>query len=268
MPDGYWIKDNIWQAMRRWDQESKDGGKVNLQFIGPPSSGKTTLGLKFAELMDRPVFQMNVPTITEPLDWIVQPDLTSGNLERKATAFAQAIRTPRAVCLLDECSWLTDERLLAPLFAITDSRRATYIQGLGQVSVAQDVVFWSSANVGASFQGAQTLNPAWRSRFRMVKLEIPPRKVVAIILQRMVANLDAPTATLFAEILHTAREESAETPVDLRQVIAAAQDIAYGAMFDDAIEMTFGHAFDDGETGDNRESIRRIVDSCRGRTGG
>jgi len=131
---------------------------------------------------------------------------------------------------------------------------------VGEINVALGVVFWAAANVGERFQGAQPLNPAWRSRFDVLRLAFPSQPVLEAILARALDGVDkgAYHAHLLSRIGVQARRNPIST-VDVRQLLSAAAHLAAGADLNEAIAASFQSAFDSADSDAGEVAIREAV---------
>jgi MoxR-like ATPase len=149
----------------------------NILFLGHSGGGKTLTARTLAKVYNRPFFKFNLGAMQDARSALI------GNTQYnpdKGTFFAQsefitAITTPRAVVLLDEITRASQDAeniLLTPLDADQRYIRVDENPDTPIVEVAEGVVFFATANVGAEYYSTRLIDRATKDRFTTI-VEIP-----------------------------------------------------------------------------------------------
>lgn len=237
---GYRIESRVRRKIERIIQESETGASVNLLTIGPSGSGKTTLAYHIAGLLGRPLAKINMQMISEAsqLYGFREANPVEGTTYRLGQ-FPIAISKEGCVVLLDDVAHTHDRTITNALLPALDFTRALWLDYLGEwIKVAPKVIIIGTGNQGHQYGGAMKLDRAIVSRFESkIYMGHPPESVVVDVLTERtgVGSQDAQRLARFAAQL---RDSRSQIEVDMRGLLAAAKDMAYGASYFEAIVYT------------------------------
>jgi len=216
------------------------GEPQNLLLIGPSGCAKTTLAFHIAGMLGRPLAKINMQMITEASQvyGFREANAVEGTTY-KLGQFPIAVSTEGCIVLLDDVAHVHDRTITNGLLPALDFTRVVWIDYLGEfIKVAPKVIIIGTGNQGYQYGGATKLDRAVVSRFEnRIYMSHPPEDVVVDILtERTGINAsDAQRLARFAKLLRDAR---APVEVDMRGLLAAAKDMAYGASYFDAVTYT------------------------------
>jgi nitric oxide reductase NorQ protein len=240
----FWISPLNRDRLSRIATRSEKGDIVNVLIRGPKGCGKTTLAREFASLYHRPFHEVHCGALVDAEQWFGKDRLNGGETWYRKARFIQGIETPFSVNLLDEINRAHPEVLNA-VFGILDWRRSIWSDDLGyEVKVAKGVVFFATINEGEDYYGINPLDSALRDRFpRAIKLDYPPRREEAKILQRQ--GLDKERADKLALFAHTLRKATSSVPVSTRQLLVATDELKDGASLRESVETAIINGIED-----------------------
>lgn len=136
----------------------------NVRLTGPQGCGKTETAVFFAAKYERPIYIVNCAVVRENKDWFGFKSVKDGNVIWVESDFVRAVNLPNCVIVLDEFNRL-HSTVVNSLMPLLDRRRQTYIDEMGDLKVAEGVVFFATTNVGHSFTGTFTMDSAHQDRF-------------------------------------------------------------------------------------------------------
>ena len=149
----------------------------NIEFRGASGGGKTLTAKTLAEVYKRPFFKFNLGAMSDARTSLI------GNTHYKpesGTFFAQsdfitAITTPYSVVLLDELSRMSNDAeniLLTVLDADQRYIRIDENPDCPIIEVAEGVVFFATASIGAEYTSTRIIDRATADRFTTI-VDIP-----------------------------------------------------------------------------------------------
>jgi MoxR-like ATPase len=146
------------------------GSRKNLLVTGPTGCGKTEGANHYAATRKRPAITIDCTQLVEPTDAFGAMIAESGTTRFVPSAMTEALATTDAVVILDEVN-RAHPKVLNSLFSILDGRGSARIDcvldGNGdpiEVQCASNVVIVMTANIGASYRGAQRMDDAFINR--------------------------------------------------------------------------------------------------------
>lgn len=167
----FWPELDRWFHVRRNDtimlecieDMSKDDPQ-NVRLTGPQGCGKTELSVYYSAKYERPIYIVNCAVVRENKDWFGFKTVKDGTVSWVESDFVRAVRMNRCVIVLDEFNRL-HSTVVNSLMPLLDRRRQTFIDEMGELKVAPEVVFFATTNVGHSFTGTFTMDSAHQDRF-------------------------------------------------------------------------------------------------------
>lgn len=164
-------KDSAWHhAFEALDLAHVAGSRKNLLVTGPTGCGKTEGANHYAATRKRPAITIDCTQLVEPTDAFGAMIAEEGTTRFVPSKMCEALATTDAVVILDEVN-RAHPKVLNSLFSILDGRGSARIDcvldGDGnpvEVKVASNVVIVMTANIGASYRGAQRMDDAFINR--------------------------------------------------------------------------------------------------------
>lgn len=138
------------------------------QLVGPAGCGKTTFGIQYAARFKRPCFIVDCQTLREGLSLFGNKTVDKDGIKWIFSRFVEAVRTPKAVVILDELNRVAPMSMNTSL-PLLDDRRSLWFDEAGQeIKVADGVTFFTTMNQGAEFTGTEGHDLALDDRFEYV----------------------------------------------------------------------------------------------------
>ncbi|MCD6274380.1 MAG: MoxR family ATPase [Deltaproteobacteria bacterium] len=157
---------------------------VNLLVVGKQGCGKSSLVSQFAARHQRPLATFQVGILSEPGQLFGELRLKDGETYYQQFLFPQAISTPNCVIHLEEINRPEHPKALNMLFSILSDDRQAWLDDLGNVKVADGVVFFATLNEGEEFSGTEMLDAALRDRFYVISMDYLPLDIEKEVLIR------------------------------------------------------------------------------------
>lgn len=223
---------------------------VNILVTGKQGCGKSSLVRQFAAAYHRPLATFQVGILAEPGQLFGEHTLVDGETRYRPFLFPQAIQTPGCVIHLEEINRPEHPKALNILFSLLADDRQVWIDEMGSIKVANDVVIFATMNEGDEFVGTEMLDPALRDRFYTILMDYLPAEVEKEVLTQK-TGIVKDQAHEIINIINRMRGH-AEMPVDIstRSSLMIAELMAAGASLREAI--TFSMQID-------REQLESIL---------
>jgi nitric oxide reductase NorQ protein len=157
---------------------------VNLLVVGKQGCGKSSLVSQFAARHRRPLATFQVGILSEPGQLFGELRLKDGETYYQQFLFPRAIATPNCVIHLEEINRPEHPKALNMLFSILSDDRQAWLDDLGNVKVADGVIFFATLNEGEEFSGTEMLDAALRDRFYVISMDYLPLDVEKEVLIR------------------------------------------------------------------------------------
>ena len=138
---------------------------VNILTTGNQGCGKSSLVRQFSYIYNRPMVTFQIGLLLESGQLFGQTRLKEGETYYQEFLFPKAIQTPGCVVHLEEINRTESPHALNELFSVLSEDRSIWIDELGFMEVAPQVMFFATMNEGDEFTGTEVLDAALRNRF-------------------------------------------------------------------------------------------------------
>ena len=230
----YFILDEDRENLERFHKMSQRH-PVNILTTGTQGCGKSTLVRQFAHIYQRPMATFQVGLLLESGQLFGQQRLKGGETYYQEFLFPKAIQTPGCVVHLEEINRSETPHALNELFSVLSEDRSIWIDELGFVEVAPQVMFFATMNEGDEFTGTEALDAALKDRFYRIHLEYLPHDVEKEVLVRK-TGLDPSQTDEVLRIVNAIRNnEQLGIGVSIRHSLMIAELVALGASLREAL---------------------------------
>ena len=208
---------------------------VNILTTGNQGCGKSTLVRQFAHIYQRPMATFQVGLLLESGQLFGQQRLKGGETYYQEFLFPKAIQTPGCIVHLEEINRSETPHALNELFSVLSEDRSIWIDELGFVEVAPQVIFFATMNEGDEFTGTDALDAALKDRFYRIHLEYLPHEVEKEVLVRK-TGLEASRADEVLRVVNGIRNnEQLGISVSIRHSLMIAELVSLGASLREAL---------------------------------
>ena len=172
----YYVSNDVLSILQKIHAISKKH-PVNVLVSGRQGCGKSSLVRQYAAVFGRPFATFQVGILSEPGQLFGEYALEGGETKYKQFLFPQAIQTPQCVIHLEEINRPEHPKALNMLFSLLSDDRQVWMDELGLLKVADEVVFFATLNEGEEFVGTELLDAALRERFYLILMDYLPNEV-------------------------------------------------------------------------------------------
>jgi nitric oxide reductase NorQ protein len=208
---------------------------VNILTTGTQGCGKSTLVRQFAHIYQRPMATFQVGLLLESGQLFGQQRLKGGETYYQEFLFPKAIQTPGCVVHLEEINRSETPHALNELFSVLSEDRSIWIDELGFVEVAPQVMFFATMNEGDEFTGTEALDAALKDRFYRIHLEYLPHDVEKEVLVRKTGLDPSQTDEVLRIVNGIRNNEQLGIGVSIRHSLMIAELVALGASLREAL---------------------------------
>lgn len=202
---------------------------VNVLVAGKQGCGKSTLVRQFAARNKRPFATFQIGILSEPGQLFGEHRLKKGETYYQQFLFPRAVQTPRCVIHLEEINRPEHPKALNMLFSVLSENRTVWLDELGLIKVADEVIFFATLNEGDEFIGTEMLDAALRDRFYVNVLEYLPPEVETTVL-RLKADIGEAEALTIVNVANRLRSNAQEPMVvSTRHTLMIAELVNLGA---------------------------------------
>lgn len=158
------------EAIEKLSKEDHSKGLPSSrnQLVGPAGCGKTTFGIQFAARYKRPCYIIDCQTLREGLSLFGNKTVDKDGIRWVFSQFVKAVRTPRAVIILDELNRVAPMSMNTSIPLLDDRRSLWFDEAGEEIKVADGVTFFTTMNIGVEFSGTESHDSAIDDRFEYV----------------------------------------------------------------------------------------------------
>ncbi len=157
---------------------------INVLISGKQGCGKSSFVRQYAALYRQPLATFQIGILSEPGQLFGEYALEGGQTTYRQFLFPQAIQTPNCVIHLEEINRPEHPKALNMLLSLLSDDRSVWLEELGNIQVADGVVFFATLNEGDEFIGTEQLDLALRDRFYYLLMDYLPNEVEKEVLIR------------------------------------------------------------------------------------
>lgn len=208
---------------------------VNVLISGRQGCGKSSLVRQYAAVFQQPFATFQVGILSEPGQLFGEYALECGETKYKQFLFPQAIQSPRCVVHLEEINRPEHPKALNMLFSILSDDRQVWMDELGLLKVADEVVFFATLNEGDEFVGTELLDAALRDRFYLILLDYLPNEVEKEVLIKKTGVTPEQANDIMAAINALRTNPELRTGASTRTTLMIGEMMASGSTLREAI---------------------------------
>ena len=259
--DGFYISPKDWNLIVR-----NIKSKINTMLVGASGTGKTELVMLACRKLGLRCSVYDMGSMYDPVSGLlgVHRLQKGGESVFDYAKFTFDIQQP-GVVLLDELSRapVTTNNILFPCL---DSRRVLPVEmaggdGLREIKVHPDCIFFATANVGAEYTGTMSLDRALVGRFFPLELDYMPCTEEKKLLEERcgVGDSDAANIVAVAETIRSLySKQELSCNISTRETLMAGRLVADGWSALEAMELTFLPLFEGTRTDGERAVVSKI----------
>ena len=229
----FFLPDDIVANLKRIDLLSRKH-PVNVLVAGKQGCGKSTMVKQFAARHNRPLATFQIGILSEPGQLFGEHKLKNGETYYQQFLFPRALQTKGCVIHLEEINRPEHPKALNMLFSVLAEDRKVWMDELGLLKVADEVVFFATLNEGEEFVGTEMLDAALRDRFYVTLLDYLPMDVEANVIHLKTGISEAHAQTI-VNISNKLRVNDQEPiVVSTRHTLMIGEMVAVGATIKEA----------------------------------
>jgi nitric oxide reductase NorQ protein len=229
----FFLKRSVQENLERIGRLAKRH-PVNVLVTGRQGCGKSTLVRQFAAKRRSPLATFQIGILSEPGQLFGEHKLKAGETYYQEFLFPRAIQTPGCVIHLEEINRPEHPKALNMLFSVLSEDRKVFLDELGEIKVADGVVFFATLNEGEEFVGTEMLDAALRDRFYVTMLDYLPPRVETMVLH-LKTGIDESDALTVVNVANQLRTNSQEpVVVSTRHTLMIAEIMSAGATVEEA----------------------------------
>lgn len=201
---------------------------VNILIKGQHGMGKSELARQLSAANKLDYNPIPIGSLQETGQLMGRYELVGGETKFLKGKFVEAIQTPNSLIHLEELNRPESPKALNDLFPLLDDGRVTVHEQLGEVKVANGVVFVATLNEGFEYTGIDPLDAALEDRFHIIQLNyLPPQLETTLILTR--TGLVGETCTKLLQFVNKLRMDGQDPlHISTRRVLMMAELVVAG----------------------------------------
>jgi nitric oxide reductase NorQ protein len=177
---------------------------VNILIKGKHGLGKSELTRQMAATYKMDYVPVPINLLQESGQLMGHDEFQENQTTFVISNFVKAVRTANTLIHLEELNRPESPKALGELFPILDDSRMIIHDKIGEVKVAQGVVFIATLNEGFEYTGVDPLDEALRDRFHFIELGyLPPHEEIDLI--KMRTGLAGPIVKQYVELINSLR---------------------------------------------------------------
>jgi hypothetical protein len=265
-PKGLVMNELKWKYLIR----SAVRGK-NIMMTGQAGCGKTLSAKSLINALDRPNFYFNLGATQDPRSTLI------GNVhfnKKQGTYFSEslfvkAIQTPNAVILLDELTRAHPDAWNILMTVLDYGQRYLRLDeadGQATITVADNVTFVATANIGNEYTATRQLDKALMDRFTIIEMDLLSQEEEAGLLKYMFPSVDEKTLNDVASITDLTRVEALSENARISSGVSTRTSVEIaGLLFDgfsllESADITIYPQYDNsGGVDSERTFVKQIV---------
>ena len=208
---------------------------VNVLVAGRQGCGKSSLVRQYAAVYHKPLATFQVGILSEPGQLFGEYALEGGQTKYRQFLFPEAIQTPECVIHLEEINRPEHPKALNMLFSLLSDDRRVWMDELGLLEVANEVVFFATLNEGDQFVGTELLDPALRDRFYLILMDYLPNEVEKEVLRKKTQITKEQADEIITALNALRGNDTLAVEVSTRAALMIGEMVAAGATLREAI---------------------------------
>lgn len=208
--------------------KTREKHPVNILVKGAHGMGKSELARQLAAVSNLDYIPVPIGSLQETGQLMGRYELVGGETKFVGGKFVKAVQTPNTMIHLEELNRPESPKALNDLFPLLDDGRSIVHEQLGEVRVADGVVFVATLNEGFEYTGIDPLDAALEDRFHIIHLGyLPPQLETTLILTR--TGLAGENCTKLLQFVNKLRVDGQDPiHVSTRRVLMMAELIIAG----------------------------------------
>jgi len=231
---GFFILEEDGTNLNRFEKMS-NRHPVNILITGNQGCGKSSLVRQFAAIYHRPMATFQIGLLLESGQLFGQTRLKDGETYYREYLFPKAIQTPGCIIHLEEINRTESPHALNELFSVLSEDRSIWIDELGTVEVAPEVMFFATMNEGDEFTGTDMLDAALKDRFYRFHLEYLPEEVEKEVLLRKTGISEQKALQVLKLVNRIRNNKEMGITISVRHSLMIAEMVSLGASLREAL---------------------------------
>lgn len=211
---------------------------INVLISGKQGCGKSSIVRQYAALYRQPLATFQIGILSEPGQLFGEYALEGGQTKYREFLFPQAVQTPNCVIHLEEINRPEHPKALNMLLSLLSDDRKVWLEELGNIQVADGVVFFATLNEGDEFVGTEQLDLALRDRFYYLLMDYLPNEVEKEVLIRKTGISEEQADEIIRALNYLRGHGQMGLDVSTRTALMIAEMLAVGASLRRALTLS------------------------------